>query len=69
LVLTSHLPQPSYAAPAAQNGGPDLIRIPPTCIGFNNGEIKTPDCFTATTTTTTVPSKSSPNPSELYVHC
>jgi len=34
-----------------------FIDLPPSCIGFVNGAIKTPSCYTATTTKTVVPSK------------
>ncbi|KAK4044199.1 hypothetical protein C8A01DRAFT_31807 [Parachaetomium inaequale] len=45
----------SSAAPAGQDitlpGG-----LPPTCIGFVDGAVKTPSCYTATTTKTVTPS-------------
>jgi hypothetical protein len=52
LAILTFLPQTSSAAPAPQGeiltlpGG-----IPPTCIKFEDGVIKTPSCYTRTTTT------------------
>ncbi|KAK4150160.1 hypothetical protein C8A00DRAFT_37250 [Chaetomidium leptoderma] len=43
----------SVCSAAPQLGGPGAL--PPTCIGFVDGTIKTPSCYTATTTTTVVP--------------
>ncbi|KAG7287533.1 hypothetical protein NEMBOFW57_007045 [Staphylotrichum longicolle] len=45
------------AAPAPAEADPvfSFIDLPPSCIGFANGAIKTPSCYTATTTKTVVP--------------
>ncbi|KAK3897096.1 hypothetical protein C8A05DRAFT_39353 [Staphylotrichum tortipilum] len=59
LVLLGMLLGLCSAAPApapVEIDDPGFSLLPPTCIGFVDGAIKTPTCFTATTITTVTPS-------------
>ncbi|KAL2261337.1 hypothetical protein VTK26DRAFT_4385 [Humicola hyalothermophila] len=75
LLVLGLLSSISSAVPAPQLdiGNPPILTLPgglpPTCVGFQDGVIKTPDCYTATTTVdpTKCPITHCPTPTGLIL--